>query len=196
MSDKPPVPPERKRLAVPIKGFNFQYGPPDGVSEEESDAALQPFFKKISLIASHWSFLEIALDQTIWHLANVVPHKGACITAQFGSTYFRVKAIAALVEQIPNSEDLLKKINQFSGTMEPIVRKRNRAIHDPILYSVQSKEVSVYTITADRKLVYGLTTAVLDDYDRTMKGIITLRESFEALKTEIFQHAASPEIPK
>jgi hypothetical protein len=115
-----------KRVGIAMSNYKVT-GDPSPPGQDES---LQPFFILVGKIASLWSSIEVSLD-LVWELAKVPAASGACITAQIGSAYLKVKALAALVSLRGGDDALLKKINRFSSEIEPAVRARNRAVHDP-----------------------------------------------------------------
>jgi hypothetical protein len=190
----------RKANAMLLEGKRIQSGGSEFtyIDDEtpETDNALEPFLIEVGKIATNWSLFELALDELIWKLAGVGPHIGACLTAQFGSTYIRFKVLAAIVGLWPGADALVSRINKFSRDAEPMVRKRNRSVHDPLLYGLDIKKVVNYRITAERKLDIGIALADLEEYKNDRIQIDGLRKDFEPLSTDIltFREALKNEL--
>ena len=159
--------------------------------DPRTNEALQPFYTCVAKIATQWGIFEMLLDETLWKLVDVEPSYGACVTSQIGSTYLKLKAITALLPIWPETEPLISKLNQINGGMEKIVRKRNRATHDPLAYDPKKDRVLVYRSIADKNEDFGWGVADLQEYKKTITEISKLSQAYAILKDEILAHVAS-----
>jgi hypothetical protein len=108
----------------------------------------------IGAIATTWAHLEWAADRLIWELADVKQQLGACITSQFGGLHPRLRAVISLVQIRGGSQKLVDALNKFYADSEPLLRKRNRTIHDPWLSDTQTGATVRMEIAADKRLKY------------------------------------------
>ena len=139
-------------------------------SRPESPADLVQLYATIGSVASGWSHLENATDVTIWRLANVEYSQGACLTAHISSMRNKLLCLLSLMNLLGYPEDYVKTVNVFSGKIDKISRKRNRVVHDPISCEPGKEPVAI-TITADRKLVYGLFGEKLLEYSQINREV-------------------------
>lgn len=175
--------------------ITYNFGEGDSPHHEKSREIMGPFYGEIVAIAHQWSMLEHAIDETCWHLVGTTPFQGACLSSQIVSTFAKVKALTALVALWPDTDALVTKLNKFSASIEAGVKKRNRAVHDPIGYAVELNAVITHRITADKKLDMGFALAKLDDYLEARKHIKKIRQAFNELRLEIIVHVSSVEKP-
>jgi len=108
----------------------------------------------IGAIATTWAHLEWAVDRLIWELADVKQQLGACITSQFGGLHPRLRAAISLVQLRGGSQRLIDNLNKFYADSEPLLRKRNRTVHDPWLTEIQTGATARMEIAADKRLKY------------------------------------------
>jgi hypothetical protein len=91
---------------------------------------LEPFYMQTGKIASAWANLEFHIDRLLWDLSDAPQMLAACMTTQLTNAGARLRALIGMVRLREGSEQLIKKLNQFEGHTNVIIRKRNRAVHD------------------------------------------------------------------
>jgi hypothetical protein len=69
-------------------------------------------------------------DNMIWHLANIQPGLGVCITSQIGNVHAKVRAVSALLNVFEGTDPLIKKLNKISDDARGSIDERARAVHD------------------------------------------------------------------
>ena len=153
-------------------------------SDHVLPADVMRLYALIGSIASCWSHLEQSVDVTVWWLAGLNHLKGPCITAQIQSLRSKIFALVALLDLHCESQPLIDAINKFSGEADKVVRRRNRAVHDPIS-SADGEEPVAVTITAQRKLTYGLFKGTMAKYVETERQIVSLLETYIELDQQI-----------
>lgn len=111
---------------------------------------------------------------------------GACITSQVQSSEYRLRALLALVKHRGGSDGLVKKINAFISDCQSCTTKRNRIVHDPLLYNVVNGSVRASRLSANKTLVYELQELDFDQFYDEAAQINRFRRSFVALRDEIY----------
>lgn len=77
------------------------------------------------MIASGWSHIEQALDDTLWRIASVHDDAGACLTAQFLSISNRLMALEALLRLRGVSNDFIEEhVSPFAKRCASLAKRR------------------------------------------------------------------------
>src|SRR5947209_12725652 len=107
--------------------------------DETFESHWLPLMAGIGRVAAVWAKLEFLINEMIWDLANVDIRSGACITSQLTSPVSRMRALIALVRLHGGKDDLITDLNKLSGRIDALARRRNRIVHDPWGYDVNTK---------------------------------------------------------
>lgn len=91
---------------------------------------LDPYHMMVGRIASSYAAFELILDNTIWHLANIQPGLGVCITSQIGNVHAKVRAVSALLNVFEGTDPLIKQLNKLSDDARGAIDERARVVHD------------------------------------------------------------------
>jgi len=159
---------------------------PTGVPEfPGAREALAPFQVLIADIATKWSGVEQILDGLIWQLADINPSLGLCLTAQLPSARARFRALIALHLSRGGDQATLRKITKLMGQSVAVSDRRNRAIHDPISYSMSKKCVMVNRFSADKELTKKLEPADIKWYQETSTAIYSITKLLIVLGNDI-----------
>lgn len=153
--------------------------------------SVRGLYALIGSVASTWSHLEREVDVTLWCLARVDSHIGACLTAQIQSLGYRLDALGALARVLGAQPDLMRAINQFRGKADDLGRLRNRVVHDPIA-TTDDKGLVAITITARKTLQYGLFDGKVSEYADINDKIAGFLGEFQALKERISREILQP----
>jgi hypothetical protein len=70
------------------------------------------------------------MDYLVWQLARVDQKAGTCITSQLNGVGARLRTIIALLRLREIDEGIVKKFQVFDGSIQDLLNKRNRAVHD------------------------------------------------------------------
>jgi hypothetical protein len=139
-----------------------------------------------------WASFELAVNLTIWELANVSQQAGACITSQIISPSARFRTLVALVHLRGGTKEHIEALNKFSQKADGLARQRNRIVHDPAYISSEADvsdlttlEYSRLEITADRKLAFGMQPASIDDLRKIEDKIVDLIQKYKELSSQI-----------
>jgi hypothetical protein len=163
-------------------------------STNETPKEIKHLYALIGSIASTWSHIEQSVDVTLWSLAGLDAHVGACLTAQISSLTYRLDALAALVELRGGSQELKKSIKEFHEKTYALSIARNRAVHDPIAI-VDNGAVAI-TITARKSLAFDISATKKAEYTKTNSEITGLLRRYSELakkiETEISRPAPRP----
>jgi len=164
-------------------------GVPPRTIPPSSDFPIELYYEWIGRIASLWSLLENTIDETIWQLADVKDEPGACLTAQLAGIRPRLIVLEALVQLRGEDKDFIKQIASFTQKAQTTSERRNRAIHDAVLYiepDSERREVARWRIIAQRKLDMGTVKPDLDWYRKVALEIGTLFEEYQTVEAKIF----------
>jgi len=133
---------------------------------------MTPHLRRVGEIASLWSQLELHLDMLIWELLGAKQPAAACVTSQLGSASGRLRAIKALVDLYGASDEITRTINKFSGDVEAVQIKRNRAVHDAWQTGLTSKRVYQLRVAIKgNKLLFESEPISVRELDRTIAQI-------------------------
>jgi hypothetical protein len=103
----------------------------------------------IGRIAETWAQLEFNIDRAIWALCPVPDQLIACVTSQLIGTHTRMNAFVALSELCGAKQPTVDEIKTFwSVRINPLVDKRNRAVHDPRMQQHATGTTNRLQITA------------------------------------------------
>jgi len=144
-----------------------------------------PFYALIGQISSDWARIEAILDIIIWNLAEVEPHRGACITAQLMGIRPRCLTVLALGTYHGLHKDVLKSVKTFMHESIQPSDDRNRAVHDAWYLEVLTKEVAQFRSMPKDELVYGFVQKSEDELKTTLNSIATCQARLLKLKIKI-----------
>lgn len=147
---------------------------------------LSNYHADVGRISMAWAQLETIINHSIWHLANVEQYAGACITAQIISPAQRIRALVSLVALRGGGEDQTKPLNKLSGEIDGLARQRNRVVHDPVYQDPDAPSgISRFTVTADRKLEFGMVPVREDDIIKIHNDIVDATMKFYDAMQEV-----------
>jgi hypothetical protein len=151
------------------------------------ESQMNPYYTGVGRVAMAWAMLETFVNHTIWELANVEQHAGACITAHIGSPAARFRALISLVRLRGGSEEHVKELNSLSTKIDKLARQRNRAVHDPAFRQLEHTPGTFYRleITADRQLSFGLQPHRLDQMKELEEKIAKATNEYRRLAVRI-----------
>jgi hypothetical protein len=142
-----------------------------------------PFYQMIGRVASEWAHVEHVLDLIIWELADLVPQKGACITAQLMGTAPRYRAISTLAQQMGLKKRLVERINGLQGITPN--EARNRIIHDPWYMEKTSKRPAQFRSMPSKTPTYGMKDIEDAEITKAIEDIRKLRDKVSKLRADI-----------
>ena len=148
--------------------------------------ALAPFYGVVGQICSSWALFEQQLDDVVWTLAEIRHDYGACITSQVQSSEYRLRALLALAKQRGASEPLVKRINTFIRDCQGYTTKRNRIVHDPLLYNVTVGYVAASRLSANKTLIYELQQLDFAEFKAEALDINRFKNTFHDLSEAIY----------
>jgi hypothetical protein len=152
---------------------------------------LEHLYALIGSITSTWSHIENSVDVTLWKLAGVDAHVGACLTAQIQSLGYRTDALSAMVTVLGGRKKLIASINQFGQRANDLARDRNRVVHDPISVPADGEPEAI-TVTARKRLVYGFFKGKTEQYSRINSAVGELLGAYLRLEQEISAELRRP----
>jgi hypothetical protein len=160
---------------------------PPGTRQYNARAeSLSNYHTDVGRISMAWAQLETQINHAIWHLANVEQFAGACITAQIISPAQRIRALVSLVALRGGGEAQTKPLNKFSVEVDGLARRRNRVVHDPVYQDPDSTSgISRFTVTADRKLEFGMVPVREDDIIKVHNDIVDATIKFYDAMQEV-----------
>ncbi|WP_417417461.1 hypothetical protein [Hoeflea sp.] len=110
-----------------------------------------PHYAAIGLVASNWARLERTADEAIWELLQAAPALSASVTAQMMGMRPRMNAIQGLLSNLGAPDKAVKKVESLLQSSYNLVDQRNRVVHDPWFYNIQTNERARYSATVDKK---------------------------------------------
>ena len=154
------------------------------------------FHGAVGVIASGWAMLEFQMNQCIWLLADLNPVAGACITAQIVPLGSRIDCLLALMKLRSIDPKWIVKLNAFKQMAYGTGEKRNRLIHDPVVYNRRDSGVGQIEITARGTPVYRVKPVDQKDIDALHKEITKRLSEFGDIRNAIFAARKTlPQIP-
>jgi hypothetical protein len=148
-------------------------------------------FTLVGQAASEFARLEHILDETIWKLADLIPHRGASITAQIMGAGPRCSTIKALLTQRNFPTETIQKVKLFEGALHDISENRNRLIHDPWYLQESTDTSSQFRAMPRRTLEFGYKPISEEDVQRDIAGIRNFIKQAETLRDLIFSQLPS-----
>jgi hypothetical protein len=154
-------------------------------------------YKEVGLLASDWAMLEFMVNECIWRVANVAPVLGACITAQVFTLDGRLKALISLLRLRGFDEKkLVKRVNTFSEEVRSALEKRNRAIHDPMVVSLETQEIRRLEVTSQKRPKFETVPISLEELGKDRSLILKFCNQVADFRSEIEETLPTlPEIP-
>jgi hypothetical protein len=147
----------------------------------------------IARVATKWSSLEYAINQTIWGLADTPQAFGACITSQLTSLHTRLSALLALMRVRGSSKKLID-MNEFADNVRGAQETRNRIIHDPWLNSAEwPGTMGRLEIIAPKKLTIAIRAINITELRQDFEKIKSTTDDFYTIKDAIL--AELPSLP-
>lgn len=147
----------------------------------------------IGMVAAHWSMLERSIDFAIWEFSELHPKIGACLTAQIQSVRQKLVTLETLVDLRgqEQKEDVIKKIRRLQQEAELPSRRRNRVVHNPFYMNPDDKSISIWRLTADRKLIFDDEVLTEKELEDLINDITRLMNRFSG----IFPGMKLPQLP-
>ena len=170
---------------------------PDVASLYKIQAEHTALHAEIGLVSSGWSMFEFQMNTCIWTLAGVNPVSGACITAQIFSINPRIDCLLSLMALREVDSKWIKRTNSFKQLAITTQEKRNRLIHDPIIYDLHSRQAGQIEITAKAKPVFRIKTLSLEDVVRVRRDVLHVLDQFGDIAEGVLATRDTwPEIPR
>ncbi|KAB2957647.1 MAG: hypothetical protein F9K19_01940 [Rhizobiaceae bacterium] len=110
-----------------------------------------PHYAAIGLVASNWARLERTADEAIWELLQADPPLSASVTAQMMGLRPRMTAIQGLLSSLGAPDAATKKVEGLLQSSYGLSDQRNRVVHDPWFYNINTNERARYSATVDKK---------------------------------------------
>jgi hypothetical protein len=139
----------------------------------------------VGRVADLWAQFEFQIDLGIWRLANTHQQLAACITAQLQSIHPRLKAFGALVAVSGGSEESIKDVSRFQGSISGLAERRNRAIHDPRYRQNSTGDIHRLEITAKPHVQFGFVHEPQSELRAFIETIHGKTREFMALRDRI-----------
>lgn len=149
---------------------------------------------QVGIIASGWAMLEFQINQCIWLLADLNPVAGGCITAQIVPLGSRIDCLLALMKLRSIDGKWIRELNAFKQVSYGTGEKRNRLIHDPVVYDRRSGGAGQIEITAKGTPVYRVKTVDLKEIEDLHLEITKRLSEFGDIRNAIL--AARETLPK
>ena len=144
-----------------------------------------PHYTVIGLVACLWGFLESGIDGAISDLARTDERVMACVTAQLIGPARRMDALVALFRHEGGSEEIVKQLKKFQGSIQQLGEDRNRVVHDPLMKNNKTGKVHKSLTTAKGELKYELAPVSIDDMKKTAEEIREANWRFSHLRDAI-----------
>jgi hypothetical protein len=135
---------------------------------------LDPYHTMVGRIASSYAAFELVLDNTIWHLANIQPGLGVCITSQIGNVHAKMRAISALLNVFEGTDTLIGDLNKLSSDARGSIDERARAVHDAWTVSDAGDVAQMANAIIGRSAVLEARPADMARLKKTLSDIGTL----------------------
>ncbi len=103
-----------------------------------------------------------------------------------------MRGVTSLVELAGGSAALLKKLNQASRDGQSLATRRNRIVHDPVLFNLDTKKVMASRMTANKRLEFDHVPIDISEWEDTVRAISAFRQRFIRLRDEIIAEGLSP----
>jgi hypothetical protein len=134
-----------------------------------------------------WSDLEFEIDYAIWDLMDSPQALSACLTAQMISPIPKLNALQSLVRLYQFGKKLEDKLATFSGSIGPLIERRNRMIHDKRIWNPENGHVRRITVTARTRLKFMEETETFDDVMKFIKDAMKARQDFMKIRDAIME---------
>ena len=142
---------------------------------------LDPYLHAIGRLSWVWAVFEFTINDAIWELANVSRHAGTCMTSELIGPGPRIRCLIALLNLRNTPPELIKEINSLTSDAEGLGRRRNRFLHDPIVWHKTDKTVHRMETTADRSLKHDIVPVNIKEITDLIKEIEEMDVAFEEM---------------
>jgi hypothetical protein len=124
-------------------------------------------------VCAAWAMLDFRLDMAICQLAQSPQFLGVCVTSQIFSTPNKLNALGGLMRAHGISEKRISWLNTFQQKTHELGRKRNRAVHDAIMFGLNTQTVyrMSATITPRKSVAFGVTPSSSEELMETFQEI-------------------------
>jgi hypothetical protein len=136
-----------------------------------SDEDVRAHYALIGAIATEWATFEYTVDVVLCRLAGMRAESGLCIIAQIQSVRNKLLAVEALLNLRGAHKDIIREFRRFINRMEPIMRARNRAMHDILLGDQSSAFMQFARRYVDRSLVHEYQKTSIQELKDTANSI-------------------------
>jgi hypothetical protein len=142
-----------------------------------TSSPLDPYYHAIGTVASAWAEFEFSVNVAIWELANVSCMAGTCMTSQMIGPGPRFRCLVSLLHLRKVPSPLIDALNSLSGDATKLAAKRNRYLHDPMVFNEKDSSVHRMEATADRIVKHDLVPLEIGDIDKlhTQIGVLTVK---------------------
>ncbi len=137
-------------------------------------------YTAIGKVATNWATLETLMDSVLWRIASVDDSVGACFTAQFSGIGPRFRVLEALLDIRLSGHNLGPRIKELSRQAQKQNDLRNRTIHDPLSFHVETNEPTRLQISAHPKLVFRQIPISVEKINEVVDGIVHLINDFDS----------------
>ena len=150
-----------------------------------------PVYSLIGEIASEFARIEHMLDVTIWRMAGLSAHTGACITAQLMGVRPRCLSILALARQAELSEVVQKEIRKFMADSYKPSEERNRLVHDSWYVHKKSGETAQLRSMPKDELMYAHMPVTEADCQKVYDLVHRFAKRADALRGHVLADLAT-----
>jgi len=156
---------------------------------------LPEFANQIAEANNSWAYLEYYINTCIWHLADVAPALGACMTSQIYTLQGRLNALVALLNLRKADQTIIDRVNSFSSRVREASEARNRIAHDMWLNdSFLPKQMGKMEVTANKSLKFQIVSISCDELKAEVAKIHKHRGESEEIRKLI--KSALPSLPE
>lgn len=135
---------------------------------------LDKWYILVGKIASTYAAFELHLDNMIWHLADMKPRLGSCVTSQIGNIHAKSRAIVALLSLFEDTDAMIDKTNKLSADARAPVDARARAVHDAWIISSAGEIAQLTNAIIGKTPTLAARPADLDRLKKTLKELSAL----------------------
>jgi hypothetical protein len=152
---------------------------------------MDPYHLMVGRIASSYAAFEFILDNMIWHLADIHPGLGVCVTSQIGNVHAKFRVVSALLNVFEGTDPLVKQLNKLSDDARGAIDERARAVHDTWTVSDAGDVAQIANAIVGRAAMLESRPGDMDRLQKTLKDLGTLMMLANDLLQEI-KKAVSP----
>jgi hypothetical protein len=141
----------------------------------------------LGTVVMAWSDLEFEIEYAIWELMDSPQALSACLTAQMISPIAKLNALQSLVRLYQFGKKLEDRLAKFSGSLAPLIERRNRIIHDKRIWNPANGHIRRITVTARTRLKFMEETETFDDLKKFIQDAMNARQDFMKIRDAIME---------